>query len=383
MTASEVNSNTPTSNTTQESKGSIGQPSQASELENPQVTSNNETTGPSRGELKFSIERLLAQGHSKEVGNYSNQDAGNVIHRSQSGSTNRMHENSPKPTNLLSSIIDIRLSPHQITTSVNHSSPSTLNGPFDHAERPLDLSNPRKNRPLNDSANSSSIDVTEQHNMQFAQLSIQPMSLQNALEEIAHKRVLLYQQLASHTVTMAPRPNTLGPPSFHENASTHRRALLLETSSQQTAVCTDAMERNLKPYSINEPAQKNTDTVKKARNRTAFTREEKNYLINAFEENFYPDAGRFAELARVTNHTENQIKVWHQNWRSKKRKERCFKKAPGRPSASDKKSYWGVPMTPEEIEQRNSKIAIKKAKGRGGGGDGGGGSSVHSEEPQQ
>ncbi|VUZ44902.1 unnamed protein product [Hymenolepis diminuta] len=101
-----------------------------------------------------------------------------------------------------------------------------------------------------------------------------------------------------------------------------------------------------------------------SRNRTAFTKEEKEYLIKAFEENFYPDAVRFAELAKATNHTENQIKVWHQNWRSKMRKEKNFKKAPGRPSADDKKSYWGVPMTTEEIERRKSKLPLKKAGGR-------------------
>ncbi|VDO01532.1 unnamed protein product [Rodentolepis nana] len=144
--------------------------------------------------------------------------------------------------------------------------------------------------------------------------------------------------------------------------------------------CTDVTEQNLKP-SFTEPPQKKSNTAKKSRNRTAFTREEKEYLISAFEKNFYPDAEGFAELARVTNHTENQIKVWHQNWRSKKRKEKYFKKAPGRPSANDKKSYWGVPMTPEEIERRNSKIAIKKAKGRDGGG--GGSSRTHPDAPQQ
>ncbi|VDO01882.1 unnamed protein product [Rodentolepis nana] len=106
-----------------------------------QVTSNNETTGQSRSELKFGIERFLDKDHSMEIGDHSKPAGGYVMYGCQLRPTNRMLGNNSKPTNLQPAFISTNSSPQQVTTNVTLSSSlskfvipifSTLSSPSVH-----------------------------------------------------------------------------------------------------------------------------------------------------------------------------------------------------------------------------------------------------------
>ncbi|VUZ44901.1 unnamed protein product, partial [Hymenolepis diminuta] len=250
------------------------------------VTSSNESTGPSKVELSFGIERLLDKDHSEQFEGslrQFNKSAINENHPKSIG--DRMlgnYANPLYPWQLFGSAQLLYRQLSLLQPSMSRNFPASLasskkyskttepkeppcahsrldTAPFDSAEQPLDLSKSRNIPPLNDSTNLSDVAVTEQSKIQFPHLPNHQLPFNQATVNIAHKSILPFQQMPRCRFTMEQRLTPLWLPPYHEIVPTYSSPLI-ETSSQQAKICTDVAEQNLNPPS-NEPTQSNKGCI--------------------------------------------------------------------------------------------------------------------------
>ncbi|KAM3176405.1 hypothetical protein ACTXT7_006570 [Hymenolepis weldensis] len=124
MIAGEVTSSNLPSNSIYEERGNIQRLTQIRKGENAGVTSSNESTGPSKVELSFGIERILDKDHSERFGDSSKQFDEFAINGNHSGYTDSMLGNYANPTNSLQLFNSAQFLPPQTSLNINLSQPS-------------------------------------------------------------------------------------------------------------------------------------------------------------------------------------------------------------------------------------------------------------------